>query len=154
MQKYNFDQSTTCFYHSLWSSHCMMFYPYKSAKGVCISMHYFAQISKYTYSPRNMVSTCTLIWIALSSNSTNANFEITCTQKSTTNNLIGQLYWTALLNNLISYKGLDMYVLTYSTYILDVLWCQPIKLIHVVSTSEFHAYWWNDIDFIFFVPSI
>ena len=23
-------------------------------------------------------------------------------------------------------------------YILDVLWCQPIKLIHVVSTSEFH----------------
>ena len=25
-------------------------------------------------------------------------------------------------------------------YILDVLWCQPIKLIHVVSTSEFHEY--------------
>ena len=24
--------------------------------------------------------------------------------------------------------------------ILDVLWCQPIKLIHVVSTSEFHEY--------------
>ena len=37
---------------------------------------------------------------------------------------------------------------------LDVLWCQPIKLIHVVSTSEFHEYWWNDIDFIFFIPSI
>ena len=27
-----------------------------------------------------------------------------------------------------------------STYILDVLWCQPIKLIQVVSTSEFHEY--------------
>jgi hypothetical protein len=27
-----------------------------------------------------------------------------------------------------------------TTYILDVLWCQPIKLIHVVSTSEFHEY--------------
>ena len=25
-------------------------------------------------------------------------------------------------------------------YCLDVLWCQPIKLIHVVSTSEFHEY--------------
>ena len=40
------------------------------------------------------------------------------------------------------------------TYIVDVLWCQPIKLIHVVSTLEFHEYWWNDVDFIFFVPSI
>ena len=40
------------------------------------------------------------------------------------------------------------------SYLLDVLWCQPIKLIHVVSTSEFHEYWWNDIDFICFVPSI
>ena len=27
-----------------------------------------------------------------------------------------------------------------STYLLDVLWCQPIKLIQVVSTSEFHEY--------------
>ena len=26
------------------------------------------------------------------------------------------------------------------TCVLDVLWCQPIKLIHVVSTSEFHEY--------------
>ena len=39
------------------------------------------------------------------------------------------------------------------TCLLDVLWCQPIKLIHVVSTSEFREYWWNDIDF-FFIPSI
>ena len=30
------------------------------------------------------------------------------------------------------------YVLT--LYLLDVLWCQPIKLIQVVSTSEFHEY--------------
>ena len=37
-------------------------------------------------------------------------------------------------------------------YLLDVLWSQPIKLILVVSTSEFHEYWWNDIDFIFFCP--
>ena len=34
-------------------------------------------------------------------------------------------------------------------YTLDVLWCQPIKLIQVVSTSEYHEYWWNKIDFIF-----
>ena len=26
------------------------------------------------------------------------------------------------------------------TYLLDVLWGQPIKLIQVVSTSEFHEY--------------
>ena len=25
-------------------------------------------------------------------------------------------------------------------YLVDVLWCQPIKLIQVVSTSEFHEY--------------
>ena len=25
-------------------------------------------------------------------------------------------------------------------YLIDVLWCQPIKLIQVVSTSEFHEY--------------
>ena len=25
-------------------------------------------------------------------------------------------------------------------YILDVLWCQPLKLVQVVSTSEFHKY--------------
>ena len=27
-----------------------------------------------------------------------------------------------------------------SYYIIDVLWCQPIKLIQVISTSEFHEY--------------
>ena len=42
----------------------------------------------------------------------------------------------------------DMITTTY----LDVLWCQPFKLIQVVSTSEFHEYCWNDIDFIFFHP--
>ena len=40
------------------------------------------------------------------------------------------------------------------SYLVDVLWCQPIMLIQVVSTSEFHEYWWKDVDFIFFVPSI
>ena len=30
---------------------------------------------------------------------------------------------------------------------LDILWVQPIKLIQVVSTSEIHEYWWNNIDF-------
>ena len=42
----------------------------------------------------------------------------------------------------------------YSQFIdVDVLWCQPIKLIQVVSTSEFHEYRWKDVDF-FFIPSI
>ena len=37
-------------------------------------------------------------------------------------------------------------------YRIDVLWGQPIKLIQVVSTSEFHEYWW--IDFIFLSPPL
>ena len=39
-----------------------------------------------------------------------------------------------------------------SWYVIDVLWGQPIKLIQVVSTSEFHEYWWNDFGFIFLSP--
>ena len=31
----------------------------------------------------------------------------------------------------------------HSPYTLDVLWGQPIKLIQVVSTSEFHENWWT-----------
>ena len=27
-----------------------------------------------------------------------------------------------------------------ASYVIDVLWCQPIKLIQVVCTSEFHEY--------------
>ena len=38
------------------------------------------------------------------------------------------------------------------TSTLDVLWGQPIKLIQVFSTSEFHEYWWNGVVFIFFRP--
>ena len=47
-------------------------------------------------------------------------------------------------NHLISILGTIVSVCN----TVDVLWCQPIKLIHVVSTSEFHEYWWNDVDFI------
>ena len=39
------------------------------------------------------------------------------------------------------------------SYTLDVLCCQPIKLIQAVSTSEFHEYQCNNVVFIFFVPS-
>ena len=38
-------------------------------------------------------------------------------------------------------------------YRVDVLCLQPIKLFQVVSTSEFHEYWWNNVAFIFFVLS-
>ena len=30
--------------------------------------------------------------------------------------------------------------ISFGQYIVDVLWCQPIKLIQVVSASEFHEY--------------
>ena len=42
---------------------------------------------------------------------------------------------------------------TESHCILDVLCRQPIKLFQVVSTSEFHEYWWNDLEIIFLVPA-
>ena len=38
-------------------------------------------------------------------------------------------------------------------YILDVLCRQQIKLFQVVSTSEFHEYWWNNHEIIFLVPA-
>ena len=38
-------------------------------------------------------------------------------------------------------------------YLLDVLCRQQIKLFQVVSTPEFHEYWWNDLENIFFVPT-
>ena len=37
---------------------------------------------------------------------------------------------------------------------LDVFWGQPIKLIQVVSTSEFHEYGRNDFGFIFLSPPL
>ena len=58
------------------------------------------------------------------------------------------LYHDTIFNN-IGQPDVSTYA-----YLVDVLWCQPIKLIQVVSTLEFHEYWWNDVDFIFFVPSI
>ena len=39
-------------------------------------------------------------------------------------------------------------------YLLDILWGQPIKLIQVVSTSEFHEDWWNAVVFIFLSPRL
>ena len=38
------------------------------------------------------------------------------------------------------FLGWGGYALGNSTYRVDVLWCQLIKLIQVVSTSEFHEY--------------
>ena len=38
------------------------------------------------------------------------------------------------------FQGLQSYSGLHRAYLIDVLWCQPIKLIQVVSTSEFHEY--------------
>ena len=40
----------------------------------------------------------------------------------------------------------------YKTYIVDVLWCQPIKLIQVASTSESHENQPNNLLFFEIVP--
>ena len=48
---------------------------------------------------------------------------------------------TCLLVSYSTNKFPSSYVPTVSTtYLIDVLWCKPIKLIQVVSTSEFHEY--------------
>ena len=46
-----------------------------------------------------------------------------------------QYHASELLGLHITYLAFDC-----KACILDVLWCQPIKLIQVVSTSEFHEY--------------
>ena len=46
-----------------------------------------------------------------------------------------------------------MIVVTYTSSIVDVLCRQPIKLLQVVSTSEFHEYLWNNVVSNFFVPA-
>ena len=45
------------------------------------------------------------------------------------------------------------FAIVHSRAILDVLCCQQIKLFQVVSTSEFHEYWWKDLENIFLVPT-
>ena len=42
---------------------------------------------------------------------------------------------------------------THYTYILDVLWGQPIKLNQVASNSELRENQWNDLLFFEIVPS-
>ena len=56
-----------------------------------------------------------------------------------------------------SFANLDFDQTRDSIWIKDsntfaTIWCQPIKLIQVVSMSEFYEYWWNDFDFVFFIP--
>ena len=52
-----------------------------------------------------------------------------------------------------SYRKLKYIIrLVLSGLVVDVLWGQPIKLIQVVSTSEFDEYQLNNVVFIFFCP--
>ena len=39
-------------------------------------------------------------------------------------------------------------------HILVILWGQPIELIQVLSTLEFHEYWWKNIVYTFLSPSL
>ena len=41
----------------------------------------------------------------------------------------------------------------HQSYLIDVLWGQPIKLIQVASNSELHENQWNDLLFFEIVPS-
>ena len=57
------------------------------------------------------------------------------------------------LDTQLGEHGLWIFTMHSNTAVIDVLWGQPIKLIQVVSTSEFHEYWWNDLEIIFLVPA-
>ena len=56
------------------------------------------------------------------------------------------------VNHPLDYERIKEYNLTVrvevsdmNTYVLDDLWCQPIKLIQLVTTSEFHEYFGPNI---------
>ena len=63
-------------------------------------------------------------------------------QSSILQKLLGALHIQLAVQHWTEQKERDSMYVVY--YILDVLWGQPIKLIQVVSTSEFHEYWWNN----------
>ena len=69
-------------------------------------------------------------------------------------------YFSPVISRILSHIVSDVSMLhcTYwyvtNTYVIDVLWCQPIKLIQVVSTSEFHEYWLNDLNFNHWIPQV
>ena len=50
-------------------------------------------------------------------------------------------------------KCLDTSIIFNDTYVVDVLWCQPIKLAQVASTSELLETQWNDLVFFKIIPS-
>ena len=55
-----------------------------------------------------------------------------------------------ILPNLWKIKTKMLGYIYLSKCTIDVLCRQPIKPFQVVSTSEFHEYWWNNVVFIFF----
>ena len=59
-------------------------------------------------------------------------------QSSILQKLLGALHIQLAVQHWTEQKERDSMYVVY--YILDVLWGQPIKLIQVVSTSEFHEY--------------
>ena len=69
----------------------------------------------------------TLIWVI--STARNAIIVVICTFLGQPNLVAFSNPW---INTMILFKK------CYQHYILDVLWVQPIKLIQVVSTLEFH----------------
>ena len=58
-----------------------------------------------------------------------------------------------MLSNLLPGDKKDLDIYNISTYLLDVLWGQPIKLIQVISNSELCENQWNDLLFFKIVPS-
>ena len=66
-----------------------------------------------------------------------------------------------LISSTLSYDHTDLIDGTWATdacccqctYILDVFWGQPIKLIQVASNSELRENQWNDLLFFEIVPS-
>ena len=75
---------------------------------------------------------------------------MTCRQKLVDFSLTSQrVSWRPVRHAL---KLLQQHCIS-SHYLVDVLCRQQIKLFQVVSTSEFHEYQWNNVVFIFFVPS-
>ena len=68
--------------------------------------------------------------------------------------VLSYIFWLNIvwLKNTYSSSYGEIGILFGCTYVLDVLWGQPIKLIQVASNSEMHVNQWNDLLFFEIVP--
>ena len=128
--------TTYCFWKKRNRKNCSMSKSYENVKWLkysfdILTQHVFISVLR---SPLNLM------------NILNENMQTGKKEDNTSSNAL------SLFNFVKWIEPCDIYASSIWYYRLDVFWGQPIKLIQAVSTSEFHEYWWKDIDFNCLVP--